>query len=72
MSSPGFLLLVGLCGSFKVVLGLFGIEPDTIHSLMLWQGMSEHGLPWSRHPLGVCMAVWTAQMLRHINLLTCF
>lgn len=32
--------------SLKVVLGLFGLEPDTGHSLMLWHGVNEHGLIW--------------------------
>lgn len=40
------IFVVGVYGSFKVVLGLFGIEADTSHSLMLWHGMKEHGLVW--------------------------
>ena len=40
------LFLLGLYSSLKVVLGTFGIEPDTVHSLMLWHGINEHGIAW--------------------------
>lgn len=42
------LSVVGLIGSLKVVLGLFGIEPDTCHSLILWHGIKEYGISWLR------------------------
>lgn len=41
-----FLYCLGLYSSLKVVLGVFGIEPDAVHSLMLWYGINEHGLGW--------------------------
>ncbi|WP_157896563.1 hypothetical protein [Acidovorax carolinensis] len=40
------LLVTGLYGSLRVVLGNFGIEADTSHSLMLWYGVSSHGVNW--------------------------
>lgn len=39
-------LATGLYGSLKVVSGLFGIDSDTCHSLMLWHGVKEHGMVW--------------------------
>ena len=39
-------VLVGLYGSLKVVIGTFGIETDSSHSLMLWYGVNSHGLTW--------------------------
>lgn len=39
-------VLVGLYGSLKVVIGTFGIEADSSHSLMLWYGVNSHGLTW--------------------------
>jgi hypothetical protein len=38
--------LVGLYGSLKVVFGLFGIETDTCHSIMLWDGVNSFGMAW--------------------------
>jgi hypothetical protein len=39
-------LAVGLLGSLKVVLAEFTIEGDATHSLMLWQGVGDHGISW--------------------------
>ncbi len=39
-------ILIGLYGSLKVVVSLSRIDPDTCHSLMLWEGISSHGLSW--------------------------
>jgi len=41
-----FLLLSGLYCSLMVVIGSFGIDADTSHSLMLWYGINEHGPGW--------------------------
>lgn len=41
-----FVYCLGLYSSLKVVLGSFGIEPDTVHSLMLWYGVNDFGLEW--------------------------
>jgi hypothetical protein len=39
---------LGLYGSIKVVVGIFGFEADTSHSLILWHGVTQHGLSWLR------------------------
>jgi hypothetical protein len=39
-------ILVALYGSLKVVVGLSRIDPDSCHSLMLWQGVNAHGISW--------------------------
>jgi hypothetical protein len=39
-------IFVGLYGSLKVVVGLSRIDPDSCHSIMLWQGINDHGMPW--------------------------
>jgi len=39
-------VLLGLYGSLRVVVNLFGIEADTCHSIMLWHGVNAHGLTW--------------------------
>ena len=43
---PFVLYAFGLYLSLKVVLGLSKIEPDSIHSLILWYGVNEYGLSW--------------------------
>jgi hypothetical protein len=42
------LAIIGLLVSLRTVMGLFGIEADTSHSLMLWYGMTQHGVGWVR------------------------
>jgi len=37
---------LGLYGSLKVDFGLFGIDPDTCHSLLLWHGINDFGISW--------------------------
>lgn len=40
-------IAAGLYASVNIVLLFLGVEdPDSLHSLMLWQGVSEHGLSW--------------------------
>jgi hypothetical protein len=39
-------IFVGLYGSLKVVVGLSRIDPDSCHSIMLWQGINDHGMSW--------------------------
>ncbi len=41
-----FVYAFGLFLSLKVVLGMRGADPDTYHSIMLWYGVTEHGLSW--------------------------
>jgi hypothetical protein len=41
-----FVISIGLYGSLKVVVSLSRIDPDTCHSLMLWQGINAHGISW--------------------------
>lgn len=36
--------VVGLYSSLKTVLIFFGVEPDTSHSIMLWQGFRSYGI----------------------------
>ncbi|WNV05347.1 hypothetical protein RP726_02785 [Candidatus Methylospira mobilis] len=43
-----FLLLSGLYCSLMVVIGSFGMDADSSHSLMLWYGINEHGISWIR------------------------
>jgi hypothetical protein len=38
--------LVGMYGSLKVVVGLSRIDPDSCHSIMLWHGVTDHGMSW--------------------------
>lgn len=46
-TSAFFLLFaVGLLGSLKITFTLWGLEPDIIHSAMLWDGIRNHGLPF--------------------------
>jgi hypothetical protein len=41
-----FFLFIGLYGSYKIVIGLFGIDADTSHSLILWEGIRQNGVAW--------------------------
>lgn len=36
----------GVLVSFNIVLAVFGLEADTTHSLMLWDGVANFGLSW--------------------------
>jgi len=38
------LFSIGLFGSLKTTFGLFGINPDSSHSAMLWYGIRDHGM----------------------------
>lgn len=42
------LLATGLYGSFQVVMAICGMDADTSHSLIVWQGVRTHGLSWIR------------------------
>lgn len=39
-------LISGIYGSLKVAISQYGIEADACHSIMLWYGVTAHGLPW--------------------------
>ncbi len=41
-----FSILLGLYGSLKVVVALSRIDPDSCHSIMLWQGIKDHDISW--------------------------
>ena len=51
VAAQAVLLAYGLFASLRIVLEGFGPDPDTVHSLLLWHGVREHGLPW--------LASWT-------------
>lgn len=39
-------ILFGALSSLKLAAALWGVEPDVGHSLLLWYGITEHGLGW--------------------------
>ena len=40
------LLAASLVASLKITLGVFGLDPDALHSLIVWQGVKENGAAW--------------------------
>ena len=39
-------IMAGIYGSLKIVYAQFGVDADTAHSIMLWYGVTDHGLSW--------------------------
>jgi hypothetical protein len=44
----GLAALFGLYSSLKLATSLFGADPDVVHSLLMWKGITQHGLGWLR------------------------
>jgi hypothetical protein len=42
----GLVAAFGLYASLNLAARLFGADPDVVHSLLMWKGITQHGLGW--------------------------